>query len=118
MLNHYRPRETKWQFDDTLQGFTVVSLQELNSGVQVYDSYGRKCNHRFLLNYGFSIENNVECDGFSPNEVPFFVELDRTDPLFKAKSSFWRRDLSVPSRRIRCCVSDNENFKIMMAFLR
>lgn len=69
MLNHYRPRETKWQFDDSLQAFTVVSLQEIHSGDQVYDSYGRKCNHRFLLNYGFSVENNVEADGFCPNEV-------------------------------------------------
>lgn len=69
MLNHYRPRETKWQFDDSLQGFTVVSLQSIMAGAQVYDSYGRKCNHRFLLNYGFSVENNVEVDGFCPNEV-------------------------------------------------
>ena len=69
MLNHYRPRETKWQFDDALQSFTVVSLQPISAGAQVYDSYGRKCNHRFLLNYGFSVENNVESDGFCPNEV-------------------------------------------------
>lgn len=69
MLNHYRPRETKWQFDDSIQGFTVVSLQGIGFGAQVYDSYGRKCNHRFLLNYGFSVENNVEPDGFCPNEV-------------------------------------------------
>lgn len=26
MLNHYRPRETKWQFDDPLQAFTVVQF--------------------------------------------------------------------------------------------
>jgi histone-lysine N-methyltransferase SETD3 len=69
MLNHYRPRETKWQFDDDLQSFTVVSLQHIRAGAQVYDSYGRKCNHRFLLNYGFSIESNVETDGYCPNEV-------------------------------------------------
>lgn len=69
MLNHYRPRETKWQFDDSRQGFTVVSLCNIHSSAQVYDSYGQKCNHRFLLNYGFSIENNKEDDGFCPNEV-------------------------------------------------
>lgn len=69
MLNHYRPRETKWQFDDSLQAFTVVSLQGIHTGDQVYDSYGRKCNHRFLLNYGFSVENNIETDGCCPNEV-------------------------------------------------
>ena len=26
MLNHYRPRESKWQFDDTLQGFTITAV--------------------------------------------------------------------------------------------
>ena len=71
MLNHYRPRETKWQFDDSLQSFTVVALQNIHPGAQVYDSYGRKCNHRFLLNYGFSVENNVESDGYCPNEVRY-----------------------------------------------
>jgi hypothetical protein len=46
-----------------------VALQGIYTGAQVYDSYGQKCNHRFLLNYGFSVENNVEPDGFCPNEV-------------------------------------------------
>ncbi len=83
MLNHYRPRETKWQFDDSVQGFTIISLQSIACGAQVYDSYGRKCNHRFLLNYGFSVENNIEPDGFCPNEVRnmywkycFYVHVD------------------------------------------
>eukprot|EP01036_Dinobryon_divergens_P024547 gene24547-33010_t len=118
MLNHYRPRETKWHFDDPLQAFTVVALQNISCGAQVYDSYGRKCNHRFLLNYGFSVENNIESDGFCPNEVPLLLELNKSDPLFESKCSFWRRDLSVPYRRIRVCVGDNENSKTMLAFLR
>eukprot|EP01034_Spumella_vulgaris_P026247 gene26247-32792_t len=118
MLNHYRPRESKWQFDDTLQSFTVVSLQGISAGSQVYDSYGRKCNHRFLLNYGFSVENNVEVDGFCPNEVPIVVELFKTDPLFDIKVSYYRRDLNPPHRRVRVCVSDNENTKLLFSLLR
>ena len=39
MLNHYRPRETKWQFEDETQSFRVIALQTINSGSQVYDSY-------------------------------------------------------------------------------
>eukprot|EP01035_Chromulina_nebulosa_P020227 gene20227-26257_t len=101
MLNHYRPRETKWQFDDTVQGFTVTSVQHIAIGAQVYDSYGQKCNHRFLLNYGFSVENNVEADGFCPNEVPLLLQLNRSDPLYDTKISLWRRDSSLPSRRLR-----------------
>lgn len=46
------------------------------------------------------------------------VELKKTDPLFELKCSYYRRDLSVPSRRIRICVSDNDNTKLLFAFLR
>lgn len=51
MLNHYRPRETKWTFDNERQAFTITTLQTIRAGSQIYDSYGQKCNHRFLLNY-------------------------------------------------------------------
>ena len=50
MLNHYRPRETKWTFGEDTQCFTITSLQTIGRGAQVYDSYGQKCNHPFLLN--------------------------------------------------------------------
>lgn len=73
MLNHYRPRETKWYFDEITQSFRVASLQTISAGAQVYDSYGQKCNHRFLLNYGFSVENNCEPDCYCPNEVNTIV---------------------------------------------
>ncbi len=56
MLNHHRPRETKWTYDDDLEAFTITTLQRIPRGAQVYDSYGQKCNHRFLLNYGFAVE--------------------------------------------------------------
>ena len=69
MLNHLRPRETKWQYEDAVGGFVVSSLEPIRAGNQVFDSYGQKCNHRFLLNYGFSVEDNVEPDGYCPNEV-------------------------------------------------
>lgn len=118
MLNHYRPRETKWQFDDALQGFTITTLQTIKAGAQVYDSYGQKCNHRFLLNYGFSVENNIEADGFCPNEVPLLLQLSPTDPLFDQKCEFYRRDAMFPSRRIRVCMTDNDNGRVMFALLR
>jgi len=91
MLNHYRPRETKWTFDDERQGFTITTLQSIPVGAQVYDSYGQKCNHRFLLNYGFAVEDNHELDGFCPNEVPVELGLLRNDPLHELKMEFWTR---------------------------
>ena len=45
----------------------------------MYDSYGKKCNSRFFLNYGFIVENN------DANEVPLTIEIDENDPLYDAK---------------------------------
>lgn len=36
----------------------------------IFDSYGRKCNSRFFLNYGFVVEGN------DANEVNLAVEAD------------------------------------------
>jgi len=160
MLNHYRPRETKWTFDDYRQAFTITSLQTIPSGSQVYDSYGQKCNHRFLLNYGFAVEDNREVDGFCPNEVPVELGIMPDDVLFDAKHDFWTRGENTsnsfgntmmhlggishfdtftnsnlaamrnnsmssmstntaPSiKRIRVCVSNNENTRILFSMLR
>merc|ERR1712048_517204 len=60
MVNHRRPRETRWTFDQQKRGFVVSSLQYSPAGAQIYDSYGRKCNSRFFVNYGFALENNPD----------------------------------------------------------
>jgi protein-histidine N-methyltransferase len=89
MLNHYRPRETSWTFDHSLGAFTITSLGTIASGAQVYDSYGRMCNHRFLLNYGFAVEDNTEEDGRNPNEVMVDLQLNQTDgQLFYDKRAY------------------------------
>ena len=44
MLNHLRPRQTKWAYDSRRQQFIITSLVPLCAGQQVYDSYGKKCN--------------------------------------------------------------------------
>jgi len=97
MLNHYRPRETKWTFDEDHQAFTITSIQHIGAGAQVYDSYGQKCNHRFLLNYGFAVENNREQDDFCPNEVPMELYVDPQDALFSKKLEFWTRGEMHPA---------------------
>ena len=71
------------------------SLQGIPAGAQVYDSYGQKCNHRFLLNYGFAVEDNREIDGFCPNEVPLELTVPPGDPLYEARMEFWTRGEDV-----------------------
>lgn len=106
---------------DVLPDF-VASLQPIRSGAQVYDSYGQKCNHRFLLNYGFAVEDNRELDGFCPNEVPIELTLRKNDPLFVQKVDFWMRgEVNVSksnTKRIRVCVANNENTRLLFSLLR
>ena len=70
MLNHRRPRQTSWSYSDEKGGFIIESLEDIKRGEQVYDSYGKKCNTRFLLNYGFI---NLDNDA---NEYPLVIGLD------------------------------------------
>lgn len=129
----------------------LFRLQPIPPGAQVYDSYGQKCNHRFLLNYGFAVEDNRELDGFCPNEVPIELTLNPNDPLFAQKMEFWMRgevtmnttttsNATIASsstsstssqstsallsfaashtKRIRVCVSNNENTRTLFSLLR
>jgi hypothetical protein len=76
LLNHLRPRQTRWLFDSQRRSFRIISMVPLVAGQQVFDSYGRKCNSRFLLNYGFAVEHNVDEDtGQCHNEVRFVLTL-------------------------------------------
>lgn len=50
--------------------------------------------------------------------MPILFEVRKNDPLFDVKCTFYRRDLAVPQRRVRVCVSDNENTKMLLALLR
>ena len=58
LLNHRRPRQTQWFYDDNKDAFIVQAIEDIEKGMEIFDSYGKKSNARFLLNYGFSIENN------------------------------------------------------------
>lgn len=97
--------------------YCVHSLQSIPAGAQVYDSYGQKCNHRFLLNYGFAVEDNRELDGFCPNEVALLLLVPAGDSL---KLEFWSRGEPCRSRekRVRVCVSNNENTRLLFSLLR
>jgi histone-lysine N-methyltransferase SETD3 len=58
MANHETPPNTKWEFNDKLQMFTVEAEQYLKSGDILYETYGYKCNYRYFVNYGFTVPTN------------------------------------------------------------
>ncbi|GBG29720.1 Histone-lysine N-methyltransferase setd3 [Hondaea fermentalgiana] len=87
MLNHYRPRETSWTFEDSKDAFTITSLSSLQPHQQVMDSYGKKCNSKFLLHYGFAVVDNREEDGKCQNEIYIRLHLAsaRQDSLHESR---------------------------------
>lgn len=74
MLNHKRPNETSWHFDGSLNAFTITTTKRLLKGAQVFDSYGRKCNSRFFVNYGFTLDQNED------NQAVMIFSLPRPGP--------------------------------------
>merc|ERR1712130_704879 len=80
MLNHKRPRETKWTYSQKKRGFLITALQNIPENSEIFDSYGRKCNSRFFVNYGFSLEHNLD------NEALMTFELPRNDPQYAIKA--------------------------------
>ena len=82
MLNHKRPRQTHWNYDDSCNAFVIKGLGTVKKGEEVFDSYGIKCNSRFLLNYGFTVENNED------NEFKIILILNESSPYFKEKMAY------------------------------
>mmetsp|Transcript_34560 Transcript_34560/g.6225 ORF Transcript_34560/g.6225 Transcript_34560/m.6225 type:complete len:93 (+) Transcript_34560:1036-1314(+) len=89
MLNHRRPRQTNWTFDQDRYGFIIESIEDIPRGEEVMDSYGKKCNSRFLLNYGFIVRNN------DANEYPFKLEISLNDPNFEIKRNLLGRGIET-----------------------
>lgn len=107
MLNHKRPRQTTWNYTDDRRGFIIEALDDVKRGEQIYDSYGKKCNSRFFLNYGFINLNN------DANEVPIKVFYNEDDKMKQVKQEMLKDTTDVKKFR----VVDNFNEKVMQEFL-
>jgi len=108
MLNHKRPNETSWTFDDSRNAFTITTTKRLLKSAQVFDSYGRKCNSRFFVNYGFALDFNED------NQVALFFDIPKDDQAqIKAKL------LGGNRRRFQIAFEHKERCtKKCMSFLR
>ena len=94
MLNHKRPRQTSWSYTDDRAGFIIEACEDIKRGDQVFDSYGKKCNTRFLLNYGFI---NLDNDA---NEYPFTVKMADDDQFATQKQEILNTSLVQRTLRV------------------
>jgi len=82
MLNHKRPKDTKWTYVPNRIGFVITTLNVIDKGCEVFNSYGRKCNSQYFVHYGFVPEEN------EGNEAVMYFELDKDDPAKNLKCRF------------------------------
>ena len=86
LLNHKRPRQTQWYYDDNLESFVIQATENIKEGSEIFDSYGKKTNARFLLNYGFCLDDN------DTSEYLLTVIFDETYPMFELKKNFFQNE--------------------------
>jgi histone-lysine N-methyltransferase SETD3 len=86
MLNHKRPNESMWTFEDHKGAFTITTTKRILKGGQIFDSYGRKCNSRYFVNYGFALDENED------NQVNLMFQLfpEDEDSLYHQKLALVR----------------------------
>lgn len=60
MLNHNKSPDTRWYYCPTINAFKMDSQKKIQRGCEVTDTYGNKCNSKYLIFYGFAIPNNDE----------------------------------------------------------
>ena len=112
LLNHKRPRQTHWYFNNILQGFVIQALQDIKEGNEIFDSYGIKPNFRFLLNYGFVIEDN------DTMEFVFTITFNSNYPLYIDKINCFRsHNDCIKSFNLHNIIEKSDLMKLL-SFLR
>lgn len=71
MINHSGDPSTNWKFSDENNTFDVSANRWILKGCDVFDSYGPKCNSRYMVNYGFTLPSNQK-----NNQCVLFIPTD------------------------------------------
>ena len=70
LLNTNRHQDRHVDFEFEGDAFVMRAIRSGIEGDEVTDSYGPKSNARYLLNYGFALEDNNDEAGRSRDDVP------------------------------------------------
>ena len=62
LLNHDKDPDVTWGFNQKSRSFKMISNRYLKKGKAITDTYGSKSNMKYLLFYGFTLENNYKKD--------------------------------------------------------
>lgn len=78
-------KKVSWVYDDNKNCFVFTAIMNISKGESIEISFGKKCNTRFLTNYGFIKDNN-----FLDNEIEISIFdlclAKKENLLFKKKN--------------------------------
>ena len=89
MLNHAEDPGTTWQYNSERQYFEIRSTKYFGKNMEIFDTYGGKCNSRYFVNYGFTLQNNQKYN----TAVFFFPIKDILDTFDKSNQEFKNKKL-------------------------
>ena len=116
LLNHKRPKQTQWYYDDNLESFVIQAIEDIKEGSEIFDSYGKKTNSRFLLNYGFCLEDN------DTSEYLLSINFNEKYPLFDMKKKIFKNEAECNLKIKRnFCLNNNfyeSQIVELLSFLR
>mmetsp|Transcript_27829 Transcript_27829/g.49130 ORF Transcript_27829/g.49130 Transcript_27829/m.49130 type:complete len:464 (-) Transcript_27829:135-1526(-) len=110
MLNHHPTRQTTWGYSDRKQGFVMTTTQEVGPDVEIFDSYGRKWQGRYFVNYGFTIDDNYE-----DNDAVIQGHLSEKDQFYVQKCRYLG---GLTSREFQPQAQWGRKAKEMMSYFR
>lgn len=97
MINHKFPKMSEWNYEDSRAGFVLKSIGPLDRGLELFDSYGKKCNSKFFLSYGF-LEDNNDSTQYSLHLLVNSHNIRRFDDKLA------RCKLDLPKLRLTACM--------------
>jgi histone-lysine N-methyltransferase SETD3 len=103
LLNTNRHQDRHVDFEFEGDAFVMRAIRSGIEGDEVTDSYGPKSNARYLLNYGFALEDNTDEAGRSRDDAALDVALP--ERLHGARGHAWLP--GCPALRIRVASGDD-----------
>jgi len=114
LLNTNRHQDRHVDFEFEGDAFVMRAIRSGIEGDEVTDSYGPKSNARYLLNYGFALEDNTDEAGRSRDDACLDVALP--EHLHGARGHAWLP--GCPALRIRVGSSDDAAVEHALAAFR
>lgn len=103
MLNHAETPGTHWDFVKSKNAFVIRTTKNFMKSCEIFDTYGGKCNSRYLVNYGFTLPHNSKY-----NTTALFFDVKKIlDSLDKKKYS-----QKLMDRKLDFLVHNNSHFNV------